>query len=97
MNWVQLGGSIAAILMLAGVARMLRLGESRIGSTAAARRFAEEALAGFESHDAIVGTDGNAARSGWKRGTRDAQASRRARSRRGGCCRRCRLLRRPRA
>ncbi|MDQ2877536.1 MAG: hypothetical protein M3R41_00470 [Pseudomonadota bacterium] len=61
MNWVQLGGSIVAILALAGLARWLRLGESRIASTADARRFAEEALAGFAAHAAIVGTDGNAA------------------------------------
>ena len=36
MNWTQLAGSIAAILALAGVARWLRLGESRIGSAAEA-------------------------------------------------------------
>ncbi|CAN5387468.1 hypothetical protein BH10PSE14_BH10PSE14_36070 [soil metagenome] len=61
MNWLQLGGSIVAILLLAGVARMLRLGESRISSAADARRFAEEALAGFEARHALVGQDGNAA------------------------------------
>ncbi len=61
MNWMQLGGSIAAILALAGVARLLRLGESKISTAADARRFAEEALAGFEARHAIVGQDGNAA------------------------------------
>lgn len=61
MNWLQLGGSIVAILILAGVARMLRLGESKIASAADARRFAEEALVGFEARHALVGQDGNAA------------------------------------
>lgn len=61
MNWLQLGGSIVAILLLAGVARMLRLGESRIATAADARRFAEEALVGFEARHALVGQDGNAA------------------------------------
>ncbi|HSI18850.1 MAG TPA: hypothetical protein VK980_13845 [Sphingomonas sp.] len=61
MNWVQLGGSVVAILVLAGIARMLRLGESRIATAADARRIAEESLAGFEARHAIVGTDGCAA------------------------------------
>ncbi|MFA5965913.1 MAG: hypothetical protein WC804_18000 [Sphingomonas sp.] len=61
MNWLQLGGSIVAILILAGVARMLRLGESKIASAADARRLAEEALVGFEARHALVGQDGNAA------------------------------------
>ncbi|MEO5865621.1 MAG: hypothetical protein ABIS14_12975 [Sphingomonas sp.] len=61
MNWTQLGLSVLAVLVLAGVARLLRLGESRIGGVADARRFAEEALAGFEAHAAVVGTDGCAA------------------------------------
>jgi hypothetical protein len=58
---IQLGGSILAILALAGVARMLRLGDSRIGSEDDARRFAEEALAGFEAGRALVSGDGGAA------------------------------------
>ena len=61
MNWLQLGGSLVAILALAGFARMLRLGESRIGDAAKAREMAEEMLAGFDAYAAIVGTDGNAA------------------------------------
>ena len=61
MSWLDLGGSLLAILALAGVARMLRLGESRIASAAKAREMAENMLAGFEAHAAIVGTDGNAA------------------------------------
>lgn len=58
---VQLGISILAILALAGIARLLRLGDSRIGSEDAARRFAEEALAGFVAGRALVSGDGNAA------------------------------------
>ena len=61
MNWVQLAGSIAAILALAGVARWLRLGESRIGSAAEAREIAEDMLAGFYAHAALVSQDGGAA------------------------------------
>lgn len=58
---VQLVGSVIAILALAGVARMLKLGQSRIGSEDDARRFAEEALAGFEGGRALVSGDGGAA------------------------------------
>jgi len=61
MNWTQLGGSLLAILALAGFARMLRLGDARIGDAARARDMAEEMLAGFDARAAIVGTDGNAA------------------------------------
>lgn len=59
--WLQLGGSLAAILLLAGFARLLKLGESKIADAATARRMAEEALAGFEARNAIVSADGNAA------------------------------------
>lgn len=58
---IQLGGSIVAILLLAGFARWLKLGESRIGNEDDARRFAEEALAGFVAGRALVSGDGNAA------------------------------------
>ncbi|MGH6613031.1 MULTISPECIES: hypothetical protein [Sphingomonas] len=61
MNWVQLGGSLVAILGLAGIAHLLKLGESRIGDAAKAREMAEDMLAGFEARAAIVSTDGNAA------------------------------------
>ena len=57
----QLLGSIVAILLLAGFARMLRLGESRIGDADTARRMAEEALAGFVAGRALVSGDGGAA------------------------------------
>lgn len=61
MSWTQLATSVIAVLALAGLARWLRLGESRIASAADARRFAEDALAGFTAEAAIVGSDGAAA------------------------------------
>jgi hypothetical protein len=61
VNWVQLAGSIVAILALAGVARWLRLGESRIASAAEAREIAEDMLVGFYAHAALVSQDGGAA------------------------------------
>ena len=57
----QLIGSIVAILALAGFARLLRLGESKINNADDARRFAEEALAGFVAGRALVSGDGSAA------------------------------------
>ena len=58
---VQLIGSVVAILALAGVARMLKLGQSKIATEDDARRFAEEALVGFEAGRALVSGDGSAA------------------------------------
>ena len=58
---IQLILSIIAILLLAGFARLLKLGESRIGNEDDARRFAEEALAGFVGRRALVSGDGGAA------------------------------------
>lgn len=61
MSWLQLGGSVAAILLLAALARWLKLGESRIADEATARRFAEDALAGFVAGRALVAANGEAA------------------------------------
>lgn len=61
MSWLQLGYSLAAVLGLALVARWLRLGESRISSEHQARETAEDMLAGFVAHAALLGTDGGAA------------------------------------
>ena len=61
MNWTQLAGSLVAILALAGIARWLRLGESRINDAAEAREIAEQMLAGFVAHAALVSQDGGAA------------------------------------
>lgn len=59
--WLQLGGSLAAILALAAIARWLKLGESRIADDATARRFAEDALVGFVAGPALVAANGEAA------------------------------------
>lgn len=61
MNWVQLGGSLVAILVLAGIARALKLGGGGIADEAAARREAEDALLGFEAIDVVLGSDRAAA------------------------------------
>jgi len=58
---IQLAGSIVAILALAGFARWLKLGESRIATAEDARRFAEEALAGFDGGRVLLSGDGCAA------------------------------------
>jgi len=57
----QIVAALIAILTLAGVARWMRLGESRIDSAAKARSFAEERLAGFVADTALVSSDGTAA------------------------------------
>ncbi|HEX7655563.1 MAG: hypothetical protein ACTHKR_12630 [Sphingomonas sp.] len=61
MNWLQLAGSIAAILILAGVAWALKLGrgghEAVIEDPEAAAAAAEQALSGFEPFGALVGDD----------------------------------------
>jgi len=61
MNWVQLGGSVAAVLLLAWVSWLLKLGESRIADAETAKTMAEEALSGFDARAALVGTNGAAA------------------------------------
>ncbi|WP_375402789.1 hypothetical protein [uncultured Sphingomonas sp.] len=62
MNWVQLGGLVAAILMLAAVAWWLRLRRGgRIASPEEAADAADHALPGFRTAGAVVGADGLAA------------------------------------
>lgn len=62
MNWLVLGGSLVAILALAGAAWGLRLGrDGRIASAEEAADAAEHALAGFATQGAVVGADGMAA------------------------------------
>lgn len=61
MSWEQIAGSLVAILGLAWVARMLKLGESRISDESRACELAEEALVGFEARRAVVSGDGSAA------------------------------------
>lgn len=56
-----LGGSLAAVLILALVARLLKLGGGAIGDADAAMCAAEEMFSGFEAERAVVGSDGQAA------------------------------------
>ncbi|MCW3834605.1 hypothetical protein ACFQ1E_03940 [Sphingomonas canadensis] len=58
---ILLGGSLAAILMLAAAAWALRLGGGRIAGEAEAIVEAEAILSGFEGARAIVASDGQAA------------------------------------
>ncbi|MES2986552.1 MAG: hypothetical protein V4808_01475 [Pseudomonadota bacterium] len=58
---IVLGGSLVAILTLALVARMLRLGGGGIGSEAEAMETAEHILSGFEATKAVLGADKRAA------------------------------------
>jgi len=61
MNWMQLGGSVAAVLVLVLISWLLKLGESRIADTETAKTMAEDALSGFVARDALIGTNGAAA------------------------------------
>ncbi|WP_448662686.1 hypothetical protein ACG3SL_18840 [Sphingomonas sp. CJ20] len=56
-----LAASLVAVLALAGIARLLRLGGGRIESEAAAIEAAEAMLSGFEAARAVLGADGQAA------------------------------------
>ena len=60
MNWMTLGGSLAAVLALGGVAAALRLGRSEriLVEEADALREADQAVAGFA---AVIGADGRGA------------------------------------
>lgn len=61
MSWTQIAGSLVAILVLAWIARALKLGETRLNDPERAAEMAEQALAGFTASRALVGTDGAAA------------------------------------
>lgn len=62
MNWVQLGGSLLAVLALSGTAWWLRLGrDARIENPEEAADAADHALPGFVTAGAVVGADGMAA------------------------------------
>lgn len=62
MNWIVLAGSLAMVLALAGVARLLRLGgDDRIADAAHAMRLAADADAGFVAVAAAVDRAGMAA------------------------------------
>lgn len=57
----QIGGSIVAILVLAGIAWMLRLGGGTIADEAQAMRDAEAILSGFDAERALLAADRKAA------------------------------------
>lgn len=61
MNWALLGGSLAGVLALAGIAWLLGLGGGRIDDPEAAMRLAEDHLDGFTAREAVLSADGNAA------------------------------------
>lgn len=63
MNWMMFGGSLAAVLALAGVARLLKLGggDGAIGAPEDALGAAENALPGFVAVAVIVAVDRRAA------------------------------------
>lgn len=61
MNWLVLAGSVAGVIGLAVIARMLRLGGVAISGEAEARAFAELNHVGFEAEEAFVSADGASA------------------------------------
>lgn len=62
MNWPVLGGSLAAILALAGICWALKLGRvERIASAEDAADAADQSLPGFVTVGAAVGADGSGA------------------------------------
>lgn len=61
MNLVLIGGSLAAVLVLAGIAWGLGLGGGAIGGEEEAMRIAADDLPGFVPERAFVSGDGRAA------------------------------------
>lgn len=61
MNWALLIGSLASVLALALIARLLKLGGASIGSKDEAAHLAEDALSGFVARQAFLSTDHAAA------------------------------------
>ena len=62
MNWPVVGGSLAAILVLAGICWALKLGRvERIASPEDAADAADQSLPGFDTVGAVVGADGSGA------------------------------------
>lgn len=59
MNWWLVGGSLIAVLALAGIARMLRLGGAqRLDNGGDAIQLAEALVSGFEGRVGIVSASG---------------------------------------
>ena len=61
MSWLHIGGSLVALAGIAGLARYLKLGESRLTDRARACEIAEQQLVGFEARRALPSGDGSAA------------------------------------
>ena len=61
MNWALVAGSLAGVLGLALVARLLGLGDARLADADEAMRIAEAELPGFVAASAIVADDGQSA------------------------------------
>ena len=57
MSWTLLAGSLAGVLVLAGLARMLGLGEAELVDEAEAMAIAEAEVPGFEAVSAVVAED----------------------------------------
>jgi hypothetical protein len=77
VNWVQLGGSLAAVLALSGAAWWMRLGrDARIASVEEAAEAIDGSLPGFVTGGAVMGADGRAALAVDRRGERVAVCKR---------------------
>lgn len=61
MSWALLGGSLAGVLGLALVAKLLGLGGARLAGSDEAMRIAEAELPGFVAVSATVADDGQSA------------------------------------
>ena len=61
MNWWAIVGSFAAILTLAGLVRLLKLGHAAIDDEAGALRLAQQLLPDFDASEAVIDTAGEAA------------------------------------
>lgn len=61
MNWWLVAGSLAAVLLLAGIARLLGLGGVTSLTCEEAVALADALVPGFEGRVAIVSTDGHRA------------------------------------
>lgn len=61
MDWIVLGGSLAAICAVAALVHFLRLGGASIADEREAMQLAEDNLSGFTPSSAIISSDGQSA------------------------------------
>jgi hypothetical protein len=61
MSWLLLAGSLAGVLGIVWIARLLKLGGMAIVSNVEACRIAEEGETGFAAEAVVVSSDGSAA------------------------------------